>query len=56
MLYEVSTATGAELMKPIAVPTFGGMITATIANLILVPVLFSMLQSPQNHQSNEIGK
>jgi len=56
MLYEVSTATGAELMKPIAVPTFGGMITATIANLILVPVLFSMLQSPQNHQSNVIGK
>ena len=29
-------------MKPIAVPTFGGMITATAANLILAPVLFSL--------------
>jgi Cu(I)/Ag(I) efflux system membrane protein CusA/SilA len=56
MLYEVSTTTGAELMKPIAVPTFGGMITATIANLILVPVLFSMLQGSQNHQPNTIRK
>jgi Cu(I)/Ag(I) efflux system membrane protein CusA/SilA len=42
MLYETSTNTGAELMKPIAVPTFGGMITATAANLILAPVLFSL--------------
>jgi Cu(I)/Ag(I) efflux system membrane protein CusA/SilA len=43
MLYEVSTNTGAELMKPIAVPTFGGMITCTITNLILAPVIFSLL-------------
>ena len=42
MLYEVSTNTGAELMKPIAVPIFGGMITATAANLTLAPVLFSL--------------
>jgi Cu(I)/Ag(I) efflux system membrane protein CusA/SilA len=43
MLYEVSTTTGAELMKPLAVPTFGGMITCTITNLILAPVLFSVI-------------
>ncbi|MBD3183699.1 hypothetical protein GF312_15525 [Candidatus Poribacteria bacterium] len=43
MLYEVSTNTGAELMKPIAVPTFGGMITCTVSNLILAPVVFSLL-------------
>ena len=42
MLAEISTTTGAELMKPIAVPTFGGMVTATVANLILAPVLFSL--------------
>ena len=42
MLAEVSTTTGAELMKPIAVPTFGGMVSATVANLILAPVLFSL--------------
>jgi Cu/Ag efflux pump CusA len=28
-------------MKPIATPTVGGMITATLLNLILVPVLFA---------------
>ena len=42
MLYEISTNTGAGLMKPIAVPKFGGMITATIANLILTSVPFSL--------------
>ena len=42
ILYEISTTTGAELMKPIAVPTFGGMLTATVANLVLAPVLFSL--------------
>ena len=48
MLYEISTNTGAELMKPIAVPTFGGMITATAANLILAPVLFSLFYWVEN--------
>ena len=42
MLAEISTTTGAELMKPIAVPTFGGMVSATMANLVLAPVLFSL--------------
>ena len=42
MLADISTTTGAELMKPIAVPTFGGMASATVANLILAPVLFSL--------------
>jgi Cu(I)/Ag(I) efflux system membrane protein CusA/SilA len=42
LLYEVSTNTGAELMKPIAVPTFGGMLTCTISNLILAPVVFCL--------------
>jgi Cu(I)/Ag(I) efflux system membrane protein CusA/SilA len=42
ILYEVSTNTGAELMKPIAVPSFGGMVTATVSNLILAPVIFSL--------------
>jgi len=28
-------------MKPIATPTVGGMVTATVLNLILVPVVFA---------------
>lgn len=37
----ISTGTGAEIMKPIATPTVGGMVTATVLNLIIVPVIFS---------------
>ncbi|MFC1863219.1 efflux RND transporter permease subunit, partial [Thermodesulfobacteriota bacterium] len=35
-----STGAGSEVMKPIAVPTVGGMVTATLTNLILIPTLF----------------
>jgi Cu(I)/Ag(I) efflux system membrane protein CusA/SilA len=37
----LSTGAGSEIMKPIATPTVGGMVTATILNLILVPVIFT---------------
>ena len=39
----ISTGAGSEIMKPIATPTVGGMITATILNLILVPVVFAFI-------------
>jgi Cu(I)/Ag(I) efflux system membrane protein CusA/SilA len=32
---------GSEVIKPMASPTVGGLVTATLANLILVPVLYS---------------
>jgi Cu(I)/Ag(I) efflux system membrane protein CusA/SilA len=37
----ISTGTGSEIMKPIATPTVGGMVTATALNLIIVPVIFA---------------
>jgi Cu(I)/Ag(I) efflux system membrane protein CusA/SilA len=37
----LSTGAGSEVMKPIAAPVVGGMITATLLNLFLVPVLFT---------------
>jgi len=37
----ISTGSGAEIMKPIATPTVGGMVTATVLNLIIVPVIFA---------------
>jgi Cu(I)/Ag(I) efflux system membrane protein CusA/SilA len=39
-----STGSGSEVMKPIAAPTVGGLITATLLNLIIVPVLFSWVE------------
>jgi Cu(I)/Ag(I) efflux system membrane protein CusA/SilA len=41
------TGTGSDVMKPIATPIVGGMVTSTIAVLILVPVLFMMLKERQ---------
>lgn len=35
-----SRGVGSEVMKPIAAPIVGGMITATVLNLVLIPVLF----------------
>lgn len=39
-----ATGVGSEIMKPMASPTVGGLITATLSNMILVPVLYSWLQ------------
>ena len=36
------TGVGADVMKPIAAPIVGGMITSTIHVLILVPVFFAL--------------
>jgi Cu(I)/Ag(I) efflux system membrane protein CusA/SilA len=38
------TGVGSDVMKPIAAPIVGGMITSTIHVLILVPVFFVMLK------------
>jgi Cu(I)/Ag(I) efflux system membrane protein CusA/SilA len=35
---------GADVMKPIAAPIIGGMITSTIHVLINIPILFYMLK------------
>ena len=43
----LATGTGAEIMKPMAAPTVGGLITATLSNLIIVPVLYCWLKEKQ---------
>lgn len=43
----LSTGTGSEIMKPMAAPTVGGLITATLSNLILVPVLYCWIKERQ---------
>ena len=40
----LSTGAGSEVIKPMAAPTVGGLITATLSNLILVPVIYSFLK------------
>jgi copper/silver efflux system protein len=38
------TGVGSDVMKPIATPIVGGMVSSTIAVMILVPILFAMLK------------
>jgi Cu(I)/Ag(I) efflux system membrane protein CusA/SilA len=38
------TGVGSDVMKPIAAPIVGGMVTSTIHVLILVPVFFALMK------------
>src|SRR5207237_6649175 len=40
-----STGVGSDIMKPIAAPIVGGMVTSTIHVLIITPVIFYLLNS-----------
>jgi len=42
LLWETGIAS--DVMKPIAAPIVGGMITSTVAVMILVPIMFTMLK------------
>lgn len=44
------TGIGSDVMKPIAAPIVGGMVTSTIAVMILVPILFAMLKERALHR------
>ncbi|MGH8606695.1 MAG: efflux RND transporter permease subunit, partial [Gammaproteobacteria bacterium] len=39
-----STGVGSDVMKPIAAPIIGGMITSTISVLIITPVIFYLMK------------
>ena len=40
----VGSGTGSEVMKRIAAPMVGGMITAPLVSMVLLPVLYSLWQ------------
>ena len=41
----LSTGTGAEVQKPLATVVIGGLITSTLLTLLVLPALYSFLQS-----------
>jgi len=49
------TGVGSDVMKPIAAPIVGGMITSTVHVLILVPVFFVMMKA-RALRRGELGK
>jgi len=53
----ISTGAGSEVMKPMASPTVGGLITATLSNMILVPTLYCWIKEKEfNRKKKEEGK
>jgi Cu(I)/Ag(I) efflux system membrane protein CusA/SilA len=42
-----TTGTGADVMKRIAAPMIGGMVSSTVLTLIVIPVLYSMWRRVQ---------
>jgi len=49
------TGIGSDVMKPIAVPIVGGMITSTIHVLILVPVFFALMKERARYVKAHCG-
>ncbi|MFC1482671.1 efflux RND transporter permease subunit [Candidatus Margulisiibacteriota bacterium] len=43
----LSSGTGSEILKPMASPTVGGLITATLSNALLVPVIYAWFKERQ---------
>ncbi|MCX6284951.1 MAG: CusA/CzcA family heavy metal efflux RND transporter [Bacteroidetes bacterium] len=41
----ISRATGSEVQRPLATVVFGGLITATILTLIILPAIYALLES-----------
>lgn len=46
---------GMDITKPIATPTFGGMITSTIYVLFLIPCLFAIGEDIRNRWPERFG-
>ena len=42
-----ATSAGAEIQRPLATVVIGGLITATLLTLVVLPVLFSFLGAPE---------
>lgn len=51
----LSTGSGAEVQKPLATVVIGGLITATILTLFVLPILYMMFSKGQDHSSNKFS-
>ena len=49
----LATGTGAEVQKPLATVVIGGLITATLLTLIVLPVLYKLFSKPKKEENYE---
>ena len=52
----VSGSAGAEVQRPLATVVIGGLITATLLTLLVVPVLYSFVESSGKKKGGNSGK
>lgn len=50
----ISTSAGAEVQRPLATVVIGGLITATLLTLIVLPVLYSLLEVKKRKRKQSI--
>jgi len=50
-----NTGTGSEVMRRIAVPMIGGMVSSTVLTLVVIPVLYAVLKDRGLHLMREDG-
>jgi len=51
-----STGTGADVMKRIAAPMVGGMVTSTMLTLIVIPVVYEMWRGWEMRRAQRAGR
>lgn len=52
----ISTNVGAEVQRPLATVVIGGLVTATLLTLVVLPVLYSIFNSPRNGKPIKLSK
>lgn len=52
----ISTNAGAEVQRPLATVVIGGLITATLLTLVVLPVLYAYFNSPRKRKTRPIRK
>jgi cobalt-zinc-cadmium resistance protein CzcA len=45
-----ATGPGAEIQRPLAVVVIGGLVTATVLTLVLLPILYDRFALPRSEQ------
>ncbi|RRB02766.1 CusA/CzcA family heavy metal efflux RND transporter [Larkinella rosea] len=52
----ISTSSGAEVQKPLATVVIGGLVSATLLTLVILPVLYSLVADRKQHKANRPKK
>ena len=50
-----TTGTGADVMKRIAAPMIGGMVSSTILTLVVIPVLYALWRARALHPKDQVA-